>query len=146
MAYGIYTSASFLNSAGIANIAASSTVEVRRESDNGIATIFADVNGSTPLANPFSADTDGQFSLYAAGIARGYKVTVTKGANVRILRNVPISTGNEFDISDFMGALLTATNGTAFLAGLGSVASQPAGSDYERARRRMRLFAATNLV
>jgi hypothetical protein len=119
LSFAIYTSASFLNTAGIANISASSSVEVRRESDNGIATIYSDVNGATPLANPFTADVDGQFSFYAAGLARGYKVTVTKGANVRVLRNVQIGTAAEFDIGDAIGAILNSASISAFLTALG---------------------------
>ncbi len=123
MAFGIYSSASFLNASGLAQISASSSVEVRRESDNGIATLYADVNGATPLANPFSADTDGNFAFYAAGLARGYKVTVTKGASVRVLRNQKVGTAGEFDISDAVGATLNSATLAAFRAAIGLSAS-----------------------
>lgn len=119
MAIGIFTSAGFTSLAGVAQIASAALVEVRKESDNTLAPLFADVNGTTPISNPLTADSEGQFSFYAAGLGRGYKVTVTKGASVRVLRNVAIGTGAEYDISDIIGPKLNSSTLALFLTSLG---------------------------
>ena len=126
MALANFTSAAFLNSSGLAAIAGLSSVEVRRESDNALAAIYADVNAATPLGNPFLSDSEGWFELYAAGRARGYKITVTNGGYSNILRHVAIGTAAEFDASDVIGPLLASVSETAFLTALGG---QPVDAD-----------------
>jgi hypothetical protein len=62
---------------------------VRRESDSGLAAIFSDAAGTTPITNPSAfADSVGRFTFYAAGISEGYSVLVTKGAESFTLHNV----------------------------------------------------------
>lgn len=119
MALASYRAASFVASSGIAALAPLASIEVRKESDNTLASIFSDVNGSSALANPFQADAEGQFTFYVAGLARGYKVTATSGSSVRVLRNVAIGTGAEVDISDAIGAVLNNTTLAAFLTAIG---------------------------
>ena len=96
MSYGVYSGAALYMNAGAFQPAAGASIEVRREVDNALATIFSDAAG-TPLANPFSADANGNFAFAAAGLALGYKVTVTKDAFTKILRNVQVGTAGELD-------------------------------------------------
>lgn len=106
MSLGVFTSAAFTSASGVA-IAASATVEVRREDTNGLASIFQDSAGGTPESNPFTADSAGRFTFYAAGLADGYKVTVTKGSETFALRNVAIGTAGYLDAGS-VGALVIA--------------------------------------
>ena len=77
------------------NTLASPSVEVRRESDNAIVSIYSDRAGTTPLANPMTGDTDGYFAFHVQG--GSYKITVTQGALTRIFRYVAIGTAAEGD-------------------------------------------------
>lgn len=79
------------------NVLASPTVEVRREVDNALASVYSDRGGSTPLGNPFTGGSDGLIAFHALGAA--YKIIVTKGAITRTLRYVPVGTGGESDVS-----------------------------------------------
>lgn len=116
-AYGSFNSVIFTTLSGL-KVAPLSSVEVRKESDNTLAPLYADAAGAGGLANPFISDSEGMFNLYAAGSPRGYKVTVTNGFYSRVLRNVPIGTAGEFDISDVLGALLNAPDVATFLASM----------------------------
>lgn len=100
-----FNSATFKTTTGV-EIAASSSVEVRRESDAGLAAIFSDRAGTIPLANPFTADAKGRFKFYAAGLVGGYQISVTKDAETHTLRNVPMGTVQEMDADDFWVPLL----------------------------------------
>lgn len=95
MALAIYQSVA-QDSSG--NALASPTVEVRRESDNGLASLFSDRAGSTSIGNPFTGNSDGTFSFFVVGDA--YKITVTQGATTRTLRYVAIGTAAEHDEGD----------------------------------------------
>jgi len=120
MTYGVFNSAAFKTAAGIA-VAPLASVEVRREVDNALATIYAAAAGGA-LGNPFAADAQGRFTLYAAGIPLGYKVTVTSGAESFALRNVPIGTAMYLDEAAFATAADIATL-TAALAATAPLAS-----------------------
>jgi len=148
MSLANYSSVTFNNSSGAPRIAGLASVEVRRESDNGLATIYADVNGATPLANPFSSDSEGVFAFYVAGLARGYKVTVTSGASVRALRNQAIGTAGEYDASDVMGPLLNSTSTAAFRTAVGiagkTAISIPASQLTPRSANGSAVLATTN--
>jgi hypothetical protein len=83
MSFGIYNSNAFRNASGVVNISASANVEVRRESDGGLASIFSDRAGTaaiTQVAYPgttgFKANASGYFEFFAAGGTEGYKVRV----------------------------------------------------------------------
>lgn len=99
MTYGVFNSAAFKTASGLA-VAPLASVEVRREVDNALAPIFSTAAGAA-LGNPFAADAQGRFALFAAGLALGYKVTVTSGAEVFTLRNVPIGTAMYLDDTTF---------------------------------------------
>ena len=80
------------------NAVAGVSIEVRRESDNVLVTIYEDRNGTTPLANPFttSALDDGYFRFHVAGGA--YRIRAFNGAgDVRTWRYVSIGLGSEVD-------------------------------------------------
>lgn len=76
------------------NIVTGASIEVRRESDNGLATLYSDRAGASPIANPFT-DSTGTGRFHAAGNA--YKVTATKGAFTRSFRYVPVGLAGESD-------------------------------------------------
>lgn len=75
------------------------SVEVRKESDGLIASIFSTRTGAGML-NPATADAEGFVSFHVAGGA--YKITATSGAFSRIWRYEPIGTAGEYDASDLL--------------------------------------------
>lgn len=78
------------------NIVTGASVEVRKEITGApLATLYSDREGATPLANPFTSDSDGFAAFHVAGGA--FKITVTKGDFTRIWRYVPIGTAAEAD-------------------------------------------------
>lgn len=70
------------------NIVGGAQVEVRKESDGLIATIYSDPAGAVPLANPFTADADG-FAFFHAAIGE-YKITTRGGGAFRTWRYVAL--------------------------------------------------------
>lgn len=102
MSKGRFNSAAFVALSGVAQIASGALVEVRKESDNLLATLYLDDAGTAwPNGNPFPADNEGRFAFHADGRALGYKITITKGAVSTILRQVPIGELMYYDISSF---------------------------------------------
>ena len=77
------------------NVIVAPNVDVRRESDSGLATLYSDRNGSVPLGNPFVGDGDGLIAFHVTGGA--YKITVTKDSFSRVFRYVGVGTGSEAD-------------------------------------------------
>jgi hypothetical protein len=102
MSFGIYTNVVLIHNAasGGVSVGSNALIKVVREDTGVDADIFEDRAGGTPLANPFSADGSGRFEFYAAGIDEGYKITATKGADQYTLRNQPVGTLQERDITD----------------------------------------------
>lgn len=119
MPLGSYTSAAFTTATGVA-VAANADVEVRRESDSGLASIFSDRAGTLAITQPgFQADGEGRFVFYAAGISGGYSVKVTKGAETFTARFQATGTARELDADpSWASALVTAISATiiTFLA------------------------------
>lgn len=116
--------AALLTGSGLA-IAPLADIEVRKESDGTLATIYSDEPGSAGITQPgFKTDSSGRALFYAAGIDRGYSILVTKagGGESYTFRNVPMGTLQYLDQT----VLLTKT----FL---------------DRMQRRARWFAALNL-
>jgi len=62
------------------------SIEVREQSGLTLASIFTDSAGSTPLANPFTADGDGFARFYVE--AGRYRIVATFGANSRTWQDV----------------------------------------------------------
>jgi hypothetical protein len=90
MSLASYSSVAFTLTGGLA-VAPSATIEVRKELDGTLASIFSDKDGASPISQPgFVADANGRFTFYAAGIFEGYKITITKNAEIVILRNVMV--------------------------------------------------------
>lgn len=97
MSLAVFNGAAILSTGAAAALA---TVEVRRESDAALATIYSDEAGTLPIAQPgFAADANGRFTFYAAGSVGGYKITVTKagGGETYDLRHAAIGTGGQAD-------------------------------------------------
>ncbi len=104
----IYNGAAFSNAAGVA-VAPLALITVRRMDSLALATLFSDVDGLSPLANPFPADSLGRFAFYTAGIPRGYRVrmdTVTSPTESYTVDNQAIGTAAELDASAFAATLL----------------------------------------
>lgn len=78
----------------------SASVEVRRESDNGLASLFSDRAGASAISNPFSADSEGFAAFHVIGGV--YKITVTSGSFSRTWRFVGIGTAGEFDHTELL--------------------------------------------
>jgi hypothetical protein len=100
MSLAIFSSAAFSTASGLA-IAPGAVITVYREDTGTIASIFSDESGAIPLGNPLTADASGRFSFYATGLLRGYRITVTFGAESYDLRNIPIGTAAQVDITAF---------------------------------------------
>lgn len=125
MGYAACNSAALTTGTGLA-VGALADVEVRRESDGAVATVYSDEAGTAIIAQPgFQADASGRFVFYAPGVQRGYSVKVTKagGGETWTLHNVAIGTAAQLDANGFMN-----------------------GVDQERAKRRARHFAALNYL
>jgi hypothetical protein len=106
-----YTSAAFTTTSGVA-VAALASVEVRREDTNALASIWSDEAGLSVLANPFSADSSGRFAFYAAGLRRGFKVTVTPfgGGTPVVLRNQAVGIAGQLDATAYGESLMNAAS------------------------------------
>lgn len=76
------------------DIITGASVEVRRESDNALASLYSDRAGSSALGNPFT-DSTGTGRFHVAG--GSYKVTITKDALTRSFRYVAIGLAGEID-------------------------------------------------
>lgn len=75
------------------NVLPNASVEVRRQSDLALVSIYDDVDGVTPLSNPMTADSEGFAQFYvAAGI---YRIVATSGAVTRtwsdVIIGIPVS-------------------------------------------------------
>ena len=135
MPLGIYNSNAFKNVSGAAQIAASANVEVRRESDSALASIFSDRAGTTPIVqvaypgtNGFKTGANGDFQFFAAGLSGGYQVRVyTDDLTLdKTLRYQRTGTAGELDADPFWAAVLaTATAAAARLAlGFAAIAAK----------------------
>lgn len=101
MALAIYSGVAAKLSGETLVRAPSATIEVRREDTAALASIFSDEDGLVAITNPSAfTDSKGNFSFYAEGLERGYKITVTDGAFSLVLRNQAVGTAQQFDFSD----------------------------------------------
>lgn len=81
------------------NVIPGAEIEVRREEDGGLATLYADRAGETPLANPLAADTSGFVRFFVQGGA--YTITAVGAGSTRTWRFDPTGRLQEFDrVSD----------------------------------------------
>jgi len=69
-----------LNNGTALTIAANADVEIRVASSGALATLFEDRAGATGKANPFTADSDGFFKVYATSDRYNITVTTADGA------------------------------------------------------------------
>jgi hypothetical protein len=79
----------------LGNVINGASVEVRRESDNGLQAVFSDRAGLSSLGNPFTAADGADAGFHAAGGV--YKITATSGAFARTWRYVAIGLAAESD-------------------------------------------------
>ena len=107
-------------------IVPSASVEVRRESDNGLASLFSDRNGTVGIGNPFAADSEGFAAFHVVGGA--YKITVTSGSFTRTWRYVGVGMTQEFDVDQLSLTFANfpdMTDGTTLGRVLGSGTGDP---------------------
>ena len=84
MSLAIYTSAAWAANGGL-QVADNATIEVRRESDGGLATIYSDRAGTVPITNPSAfGDSSGRFEFFADD--GEYRVKVSQDGNEYTLR------------------------------------------------------------
>lgn len=130
MPLGSYTSAAFTTATGVA-VAANADVEVRRESDGALASIFSDRAGSSAITQPgFQADAEGRFVFYAAGLSGGYQVKSTKGAETYTARYQATGTVRELDADPFWATVLAAATAAAARLALGFAAIAAKGDSW----------------
>lgn len=67
---------------GSGNTLGATSVEVRLQSDNSLATLYSDKDGTTPITNPFNAAANGDFEFYSAQGA--YTVTLGAGTSPQV--------------------------------------------------------------
>jgi len=93
-------------SGGFLIAAPAATIEVRRKDTGALAAIYSDEAGTAPITNPSAfADANGNFIFYAAGLERGYIVTVTDGA-FTLAVHIMLGTAGQFDATAFTGTFL----------------------------------------
>lgn len=92
------------------NILTNVQVEVRRESDNALVSLYSDRAGSSSIGNPFTAADARVFAFVAGG---AYRVVLTKGAYARTLNYVPVGMAQELDYSAIGANLLNAADDAA---------------------------------
>lgn len=81
------------------NVIPGAEIEVRREEDDSLATLYADRAGESLLANPLAADMSGFVRFFAQGDA--YTITAVGAGSTRTWRFDPTGRLKEFDrISD----------------------------------------------
>lgn len=109
MAFGRYNFSVVDDSGNVVNGA---SVEVRHETVGApLAILFSDRDGTTPLANPYTASDGANAGFFVGGGA--YRVTVTSGALSRDWRYVAVGTAQETDNSAIRpGALYQWDTGT----------------------------------
>ena len=84
MSLAIYTSAAWTANGGL-QVADNATIEVRRESDGALATIYSDREGEEPITNPSAfGDEFGRFQFFAGD--GEYRVKVSQDGNEYTLR------------------------------------------------------------
>lgn len=78
------------------NVLPAAQITVRREATGTpLATLYSNRGGTTPIANPFAADSEGFAAFHVAGGA--YQITATSGAFSRTWRYVAIGLAAESD-------------------------------------------------
>lgn len=98
------------------NVVPGASVEVRLEATGNLATLFSDRAGTTPKANPFTADGDGYAFFHAAGGA--YKIVASFGADSMTHRYVPVGIAGESDsTSQFSESEVTASGNVTLTSG-----------------------------
>ena len=86
--------ANVLNNGSTLTVAANATVTVRVSSTGSLATIYEDRAGLTGKANPFAADSNGFFLVYAE--TGRYDITVTTASGSQTFEDVIVSVNGIF--------------------------------------------------
>lgn len=95
MPRAIFPKDQFQDSEGNALVGAS--VEIRREMDNVLATVYAAREGEETIAQPLTTDGNGQIVAYLDASPGGYRTDATLGSFVAQRRNVAVGTLAEYD-------------------------------------------------
>ncbi len=75
-------------------------VTVRHADSGAIATLYSNRSGTTPMPNPFLANSEGYLRFFAVGGA--YRVTATRGTFSTEWPYVAVGTAQEFDIANLV--------------------------------------------
>lgn len=95
MPRSIFPKDQFQDTEGNALVGAS--VEIRRESDNVLTTIYAARTGGSTIAQPLTTDGNGRIVAYLEAAPGGYRVVATLGSLVVTRRHVAVGTVAEHD-------------------------------------------------
>lgn len=112
------------------DVVAGATITVRRESTGGIAPIFSDRLGATPLANPYVAADGADAGFYAYGDL--YHILAEKDALSRTWRDVAIvaEVATSGDAADLTGTLPAERLGPVTVTDQPHKSSPSAAADY----------------
>lgn len=96
----VYAVAQFTVQDDDGNIYPNAQITVFSEDSEGLATLYSDRAGTTPLSNPFNADSDGFVQFFAPGGA--YRIDATNNAEFTAThRYVAVGTAGERDADDY---------------------------------------------
>jgi hypothetical protein len=101
------------------------SIEVRKESDGSLATLFQDQDGSVSQpqgGSAFQTDANGAFVFFAAADDKGFRITISSGATADI-RNVSLGTMQLLDYTAFSKTLVLAASAAAARTLLASYSS-----------------------
>ena len=91
------------------DIISGATVTVRYQATNTIADIYSDRDGTTPMSNPTTTDSNGFFYFFASGDAYKIEVSSTSPSYTQTLEYVGIGTLQEYDLADVQTIVDTIT-------------------------------------
>src|SRR5262245_28788570 len=113
------------------NAVAGVKVELRRESDNTLPSLFSDRDGIVPLGNPYTTPAldNGRFRFHVAADVYRLRLFTDAGFEV-IWRFVGIGSAGEFDIGPLVDGALIAAAGTQGLK-IYTGAENPPGNDLD---------------
>src|SRR5262245_32025138 len=97
------------------NVLPSASVQVNNEVGGGLASLFSDRAGATPIGNPFTADSTGFAAFHVAG--GSYSITATSGSFSKQWRYVGIGLASETDGGTFSTTADMTVTGTWNFAG-----------------------------
>lgn len=127
----VYAAHQFTAQDEAGNVVAGASVEVRSEDTGLLVALYSDRNGSTPLGNPATTDSDGFIRFFVDGGV--YKIRVYTGSSGAPTSEAPphryvaIGTASEYDRGDVIAVdepVVVTTSSATIAAGTMAVAVQ----------------------